>query len=428
ATTAAGVEGAWRVMLDPLDYAPAHAPQTMIVRGATHTVRLSDVLIGEVWVCSGQSNMRFTLGRKAEPRDDQAPLLFSESLANCAQPGLRLLNVSGGTPADRKWAACAPDTAAAFSAIGYFYGAALAQARDVPIGLVDLGRGGAAIRSFIPLEAFNARSEFTRAYPPEQRPGATTGAVFAKDVQPFAPFAVRGVLWYQGEGDAARAALYSEMLRVLIAEWRRAFETPELPFVVVQLPPWERRRTDPPRTSIGIKWAELRAAQAEVANADPHLALVVIADCGERLDIHPRRKREVGERLARVIRAEVYGETITRHGPELISTDVRPDVIVLTFAHTEGGLFARGGQLDDLEVAGEDGKFVAATATVTGHNQITVQRPPGGAATFVRYAWRDYFEPSLFNGDGWPAAPFRTDAFPFTTAVAGETARDPGRP
>jgi sialate O-acetylesterase len=405
-------EGAWSLTLPPSDYIPDHAPQTIVVRGEDSVLRIDDVLVGEVWLCSGQSNMRFTLGRQAEPRDADAPRLYPVALAGANHPRLRLLNISGGTPADRKWALCNPATVDRFSAIGYHLGVALGHARNIPVGLVDLGKGGAAIRTFMSYSTFTAHPEFGNTYKPEKRPGFTVGAVYQKDLLAFAPLAVRSVLWYQGEGDASRAHLYPDMLKLMIDDWRQALENPELPFLIVQLPPWERRRTDPARTTTGIRWAELREAQADAVKDTPNTHLAVIADLGERLDIHPRRKREVGERLARLARAAVYGETVSAYGPQLVSTEIGQESMVLTFSHTDGGLFARGGSLQDFEVAGSDGVFVSATAEITGYDELTVKIHSGVTPQYVRYAWRDYFEPTLFNGDGFPASPFRTDTFP----------------
>lgn len=409
ADTVADNAGRWRVTLPPRSYAAAGEAQTLRVRGNDAELCLSDILIGELWLCSGQSNMRFTLGRKAEPRDENAPLLYPASLAGCSNSRIRLLNVSGGTPAERRWEACGPDTAAQFSAIGYFFGVALERARDVPVGLIDLGMGGASIRTFLPRSAIASQPAFARAFPPEKRPGFANGGVFERDVMPFAPFAVRGVLWYQGESDAGRAALYPDLLRTMIAEWRRAFESPDLPFLIVQLPPWERRRTDPPKKSVGMTWADLREAQRKVVATTPHTELVVVAEYGERLDIHPRRKREVGERLASVARARLYGEKVPASGPVLQDAVAASNSISLTFSHAEGGLFARAEQLQDFEVAGEDGQFVPAAAKISGYDRVSVETPVGVKARSVRYAWRDYFEPSLMNGEGWSAAPFRVD-------------------
>lgn len=410
--TTAGADGAWRVTLAPLDYAPGHATQTLVVRG-TNELRVADVLVGEVWLCSGQSNMRFTLGRQAEPRDAAAPLLFPASLAGAMHPRLRLLNVSGGTPAGQRWAACSPETAKNFSAVGYFFGTALQRARDVPVGLIDLGRGGASIRTFLPAAAIDARPEFKAAFTPEKRPGYANDGVFAGEVVPLAPFALRGVLWYQGESDVGRAALYPEMLGAMIGAWRGAFAQPELPFLIVQLPAWERRRTDPPKSEPGVSWAGLREAQSIVARTVPHTRLMVAIDLGERLDIHPRRKAEVGERLATLARAAVYGEAITHSGPVLRKAEsCDGGRLLLTFTGTEGGLLVQGRQLDNFAVAGADGVFIPATAEVTGHDQITVTAPTGDVAKSIRYGWQDYFVPTFFNGIGWPAAPFRMDTQP----------------
>lgn len=410
----AKVDGTWRVTLAPLDYAPAHAPQTLVARG-TNELRVTDVLIGEVWLCSGQSNMRFTLGRMAEPRDAAAPQLFPATLAGSERSSLRLLNISGGTPNDRRWAACTAETAKDFSAVGYFFGSALQDARDVPVGLIDLGRGGASIRTFLPAAVIASRPEFAAAFPAEKRPGYANGGVFAEELSPLAPFSLRGVLWYQGESDVGRAAIYAQLLGAMISAWREAFAMPELPFLIVQLPAWERRRTDPPKQAVGVKWAELREAQERVTATVPHTHLAVAIDLGERLDIHPRRKSEVGERLARIARAAVYGEAVVHGGPVLRKVEPRDGGgLVLTFSGNEGGLLINGTRLDDFMIADEDGKFVSAGTEITGHNQVTVTAPAGVVGKYVRYGWRDHFIPTLFNGLGWPAAPFRTDTQPVT--------------
>lgn len=411
-TTVADADGKWRVTLDPMPASTESRDMTVTsvsVDSSIHnphsTLKISDVLVGEVWLCSGQSNMRFALGRKAEPRVEKAPLLFPASLGNSTNPRIRLLNVSGGTPANRKWGVCGPETATEFSAIGYFFGAALHQARDVPVGLVDLGQGGASIRVFIPQVAFDSKSEFAA---PFKNSKARTGSRFTSDMIPFAPFAVRGVLWYQGESDAGRAAIYPELLRTMISEWRRTLESPSLPFLIVQLPPWERRKTDAPDKHPAANWPALRDAQAKFVTTEPHSALAVISDLGERFDIHPRRKREVGERLAQVARAKVYGEPVEHSGPVPVACVSHQSEIEITFKHAEGGLFAINGELENFEVAGEDGKFLPVKARVSAHDKLIITSPRDMTVKRVRYAWRDWFQPTLFNSSGWPAAPFET--------------------
>src|SRR5690606_26306114 len=149
--------GEWRVTLEPLEYQPDHRPLTLVIRDDDEVVRIDDLLVGEVWLCSGQSNMRFTLGRYAEHRDAAAPRLYPRTLATAHHARLRLINISGGTPADRTWAACSPDTVEKFSAIGYHFGVAIERSRDVPVGLIDLGKGGAAIRTFMAYDTFTDR-------------------------------------------------------------------------------------------------------------------------------------------------------------------------------------------------------------------------------------------------------------------------------
>lgn len=416
----ASADGRWRTTLDPLAYAPGHAPQTLVVRGENE-VRLTDVLIGEVWLCSGQSNMRYAMNRRADAtgRPDEPPP-FAGEIARANHPRLRLLNVTGGTPADRRWAACSPETVAAFSAPGYFFATALAPHLDAPIGLVDLGQGGAPIRAFIPrrdLEATPALAATLAPTAPTQgKADSVTGSIYEKDLRWFAPFAVRGMLWYQGESDAGRAALYPLFMGALLGRWRADLENANLPVLIVQLPPYERRRADPPKKEIGVKWAEQREAQWRVTQTIPHTHLAVIADLGERLDIHPRRKPEVGARLALLARARVYGENIPHSGPLLREARVEPGKIVLTFDHADAGLVATAGALQNFAIAGDDGQWSSATAEIEALDRVIVTIPPGSAAKYVRYAWQDYFTPTLCNGHGLPASPFRTDTFPLTTA------------
>ncbi len=419
-STVADASGRWRVTLDPLAYAPAHAPQVLIARGE-NDVRLTDVLIGEVWLCSGQSNMRYAMNRKADATgrpEETAP--FADEIARAAHPLIRLLNVTGGTPADRKWGVCGPETVAAFSAPGYFFARALAPHLDAPIGLVDLGQGGAPIRAFIPRRDLEADAALGATLPAANVAGkadAVTGSIYEKDLRFFAPFAVRGMLWYQGEADVARAALYPKFIGALLTRWRGDLENAEMPVLIVQLPPYERRRADPPKKEIGVKWAEQREAQWHVAQTIPHTHLAIIADLGERLDIHPRRKPEVGTRLALLARSRVYGEKIPDSGPLFRASRIEGNMIILTFDHADAGLVATAGSLQDFTIAGDDGKFVPATAEIEGLDRVVVTLPPGSGAKFVRYAWQDYFTPTLFNGYGLPASPFRTDAFPLTSAA-----------
>ena len=418
-TTVAGTDGRWRVTLDPLDYTSGHTPQNIVVR-ATNEIRVTDVLIGEVWLSSGQSNMRYALGRLADATgrpNDPAP--FAAEIARSANPLIRLLNVSGGTPADQRWAVSGPTTTPAFSAITYFFARDLVRDRGVPVGVVDLGKGGAPLRAFLPPADLAALGSVLPPPSASGKPDTVAGSIYEKDFRLFAPFAIRGLLWYQGEADAGRAAQYPRMLGAMISRWRSDLDSPTLPVLIVQLPPYERRRKDPPKLQVGVKWAEMREAQWRVTQTIPQTHLAVIADLGERLDIHPRRKPEVASRLALLARARVYGEQIPHSGPLLRSSRVEGGKIILTFDHADGGLVLSQEKLVPLTVAGDDGRFVPASAEIDGLDRLVITRPPESTdAKYVRYAWHDYFTPGLFNAYGLPASPFRTDDFPLTTAPA----------
>lgn len=398
--TTVDAAGCWQVLLDAQSPTPPGVSHTLVV----NEVRVEDVLVGAVWLCSGQSNMRYRLGRKPDPA---GPAFFAGELARASAPRIRLLNVSGGTPVDRKWAVCSPETAEEFSAIGYFYAKYLTEALDIPVGVVDLGKGGTPIRSFLPRDVYLSIAAANGiSVDPNDTQIAT---VYDKDLTWFAPFAAAGVLWYQGEADASRSATYPPLMTGLVESWRQALQSAELPFLVVQLPVYERSKEASPPTTIGTMWAELREAQAEVARSVPGVHLCVILDLGERLEIHPSRKPEVARRLANLALARVYGQDVVHKGPELRIGQSDSTRAILVFDHVEGGLMAVGSSLEYFTAVTTDGTVVPVVAVITGLNRVEVTLPSGAAVTEIRYGWQNYFVPTFFNGFDLPAAPFRWD-------------------
>lgn len=446
AEATADADGRWLATLPPLE--ASREPRELVIAGEEHRVVLEDVLAGEVWLCAGQSNMLLPLSRAADSKRE---------IAAADRPGLRLYQFQAAASGDRgayteqqlaalapgrfgrgSWTACTPQTAAGFSAVGYFFGATLADALDVPVGIVAVAVGGTPAEAWVSraslaaepatrrlvkgdwlanpaLDAWcigRARDNLSRTLA-----GKATalrdalgpahpfkpGFMWEAGVAPLAPTAIRGVAWYQGESNAEsaeRAIQHEAILPVLVADWRRAFGR-ELPFGIVQLPGMNRPH-----------WPAFRDGQRRLADAIPGTGLVVTIDLGNPRDVHPSDKRPVGERLAAWALADVYGRDGPSTGPLPASATRGSDGrATVRFWATGGGLATSDGQPPGhLEVAGRDGAFRPATATIAGDTLIVepAGEPLVGGVRKVRHAWRPYPEPkpNLTGQTGLPATPF----------------------
>ncbi|MBI2511553.1 MAG: hypothetical protein HYV96_06205 [Opitutae bacterium] len=573
-TTAAS--GKWRVTLPPL---AAGGPHTLTITGQNRVV-ISDVLIGEVWICSGQSNMEMRLG----PASGLQPVAnWQPAVAAADLPQMRFFTVPRTlslTPVettDAKWEVCSPETAPHSSAVAFFFGRALAQARGVPIGLVHTSWGGSAAEAWMSRASLERQSDFAadlelqkeflrdpaagraradqqldewyRAKDPGttagweklhdatadwretkvpspweaaglpnfdgiawlrrefelpadwagraaelhlgaiddddttwvngQRVGATQGwdklrvypipagvlkagrnviavrvldtgagggiwgkgvpphlartdgasvnlsgawrvrstevmaklwpvpraltesvstpsALYNGMIVPLLPYAMRGVIWYQGETNADRSKQYQTLFPALIADWRRLWGEGDFPFLFVQIAPWTGMNP------------EIREAQLLTMKRTPNTAMAVTLDVGDAKDIHPPQKQPVGERLALAARALAYGEQIEFSGPVFESASFSNGRAVLRFSHVDRGLVAPGGQLEGFTIAGADGVFRAATAKIVGQT-VEVNADDVREPKTVRYAWGEAPTGNLFNRAGLPASPFRTD-------------------
>ncbi len=436
----------WSLTLKPLR---AGGPDTLTIATATHKVTLTNVLVGEVWLCSGQSNMQWPMERAFQPAAD---------IASANNPAIRLFQVrrvkatAPTVQLDARWQLCSPETVRSFSAVGYYFGRDLQAARRVPVGLVEADWGGSPVEVWMSREALeinvphgrellrNAeqnRRRFEEAlveYRVEQALARRAGAPFDKPepragwqptelyngmIAPLIPFALRGAIWYQGEANASRAEQYRSLFPDLIRNWRRDWRQ-DFTFLAVQLAPWDKNRkrtleeiTAQPEES---DWAELREAQLLATRLLPKVGLAVITDLGEKDDIHPTRKAPVGARLALAARAIAYGERITYSGPIWRDMKILGNKIILRFDHVGKGLEARGGALTGFAICGPDRKFVWARAEILPDNTVAVSSPEVPQPVAVRYGWADFPVVNLWNKDGLPASPFRTDDFPLTTA------------
>ncbi len=440
-TAKAGADGRWEVRLDPL---PAGGPHQIGIASGGEKIVLDNVLVGEVWLCSGQSNMEWSLRASANPE---------EEIKAAQHPNIRLFHIpkaAASTPQDdvrAAWAECAPGPATHFSAVGYHFGLHLHKELDgVPIGLIGSAWGGTRIEPWTPIAGFEAvekvkgigdgakeilaRRDDTAGFiaaadkwvadlkgaaaagrplpPAPQMPTplnhtSPTG-LYNGMINPVVPYALRGAIWYQGESNNGEGMLYHEKMKALIAGWRKVFRKPELAFHFVQLAPFSYRNGE---NTLPYIW-EAQAATLKV----PGTGMAVITDIGNVRDIHPRNKRGVGERLALWALAKDYGKTSTVYsGPLYKSMAVEGDRVRLKFAHVGGGLVSRDGKpLSDFTIAGEDGKFVPAEAAIEG-GDVVVRAAGVAAPKHVRFGWHHMVNPNLANKAGLPAGPFKTDGW-----------------
>ena len=398
----AGPDGRWSVALAKLDAQPGNAPLEMTIQSSSGDVRkLRNILVGEVWVCSGQSNMAMgvSMVQKAQ-----------EEIAAAKYPQIRLLTVpmrmAPAPVADisAAWSECSPKTIASggFSATAYFFGRALHKELSVPVGLIHTSWGGT------PAEFWTSRDALAAV--PELKPlcgVANSSTLYNGMIAPLAPFGIRGAIWYQGESNVPAGKQYRVLLPTMIRNWRTAWKQGDFPFGIVQIAPF---------AYTGIGWkvnpeacAELWEAQLLTAKRTPNAGLVVTTDIGDVKDIHPKNKQEVGRRLALWALGAVYGRNVVYSGPIYRSMTVEGDKVRLAFDHVGGGLVSRDGKpLTNFTVAGGDKKFHPATAAIDG-DSVVVQSKDVAKPEAVRFAWREDAEPNFVNKAGLPASPFGTD-------------------
>ena len=438
--TGADAAGRWEATLPGLPGGPT--PRTLVAAGSSRA-EARDVLIGEVWLAAGQSNMEWRLQSAANGQADIAAADF---------PAIRQLKVARNPRSERQneaaaaWSVCSPATAGDFSAVGFHFARELWLALRIPVGLINCSHGNSAVEGWMSREALAAHPAFRSVterwnevlarYPiarerhaealrrwekevaaarangatPPSRPAAPVGpghhqepgALFNGMIAPLLPFGVRGFVWYQGEGNARRAGEYERLFAALIRQWRQDFAAPAAPFLWVQLPGLGRM----PPTTTTADWVALREAQTATL-ALPVTGQAITIDVGDPTDIHPLRKREVGERLARLARRRVYGEAVVDEGPvpRLIRASGR--AVEIEFAHAEGGLRLGGDPAGAFELAGSDGRFTAATEVeIIPGNRVRLSATGVDRPVQVRLAWQALPAGWLLNAAGLPAAPF----------------------
>ncbi len=376
--------GKWQVVLDPLK---AGDKLELKVSGK-NLITVRNVLVGEVWVASGQSNMKYPLAKAADG---------PATIAKTDIPEIRYFIAPRGP-----WVAATPKTAGTFSAAAYYFAVDLHDRLRRPVGIIDSSVSGACGQQFISPRALKSDPELAELLKPHDAPQSD---IFENSIAPTVPYAIRGAFWYQGEGNRDFPVTYRKLLTALIADWRQQWGS-DFPFIIVQLANYQQRKDEPwEGKDCAVREAQLKTSQA-VKNA----ALVVTIDLGIAADVHYPNKKPVGDRGAVAARALAYGEKIESSGPIFESAKFENGKAVVSFTHVGGGLVAEGGTLKGFLLAGPDKKFVRAAATIDG-NQIVVTNPAVTAPIAVRYAWERNPDCNLCNREGLPASPFRSDEF-----------------
>lgn len=436
--TAADASGNWHVILNPL---PVGGPYEMVVRGENE-VRIKDILVGEVWICSGQSNMQWSVNASNDADLEHAAARF---------PRIRMINFPQvGTQEaiwthDRHWKVCTPDSVGEFSAVGYFFARQLYQTLDVPIGMINNAWGGSACEAWIrrdrlasdpqyrPLlerwegmektyQDLSARNDLNEEEKKtlnglrgQMTGNARPANIYNGVLKSHLGYGIRGAIWYQGESNAGRAYQYRELFPLMISSWREEWGQGDFPFYWVQLADFRDEKDQPADSD----WAELREAQTMTMARLPNTGQAVIIDIGEGKDIHPKNKVDVARRLARWALAKQYGVRIPYRSPEYRSMERENAKIVLTFDNVDGGWRPFDvNQPVGFAIAGADKRFVWAKAEIRGDQKVAVWSDEVAEPVAVRYGWADNPKCNMFDGAGLPLTPFRTDDWPGVTADA----------
>jgi sialate O-acetylesterase len=460
-TTAAG--GKWSVTLKPLKEG---GPFTMKITG-DNAVTINNLLVGEVWVCSGQSNMEWKFAQAHNAREEGPKADFPKIRMFTVK---KKVSVKPLAEAEGSWVECSPQTVAGFSAVGYFFARDLYQKLGVPVGMIHTSWGGTPAQAWTSVEGFGndpelkgyvdaatrklathdadlaayaakmeefnsktkewnetvgkAHQEAQKAWneaaaqakkdgrplPPKPSPASPQpkapphpdggphdpASLYNGMLAPIIPYGIKGAIWYQGESNAGQSKQYRTLFPAMIADWRARWKQGDFPFFFVQIAPFNGQ---PP---------EIREAQFLTLSKVKNTAMAVTTDVGNATDIHPNQKEPVGQRLALAARALTYGEKIEYSGPLYESMIAKDGKIFLRFKHVGGGLVAKDGALKGFTIAGEDGNFVPAQASIQGTGVI-VSAEGVAHPKAVRYGWANVPDVNLFNKEGLPASPFRTD-------------------
>lgn len=411
---------------------------------ASNQIILENVLLGEVWLASGQSNMEFFLG-KMKSSSYTGVINYQDEIQAADYPMIRQIDVANKNAGEPQtdfrgeWKICTPQNADTFSAVAYYFALAIHKATGFPVGIINSTWGGTAAESWTKKEVLTADKDLAvtvsrydsivnrypaalEAYkgsmeswkldsltkpkpvpPGKPNPDKAPYRLYNAMIAPLIPYTLKGVIWYQGENNAEHAYQYRKLFPAMINNWRRDFKNPKLPFYFVQISPHRSQN------------AEIRDAQLYTFRTVPYTGIVVTTDNGDSLNIHPRNKKLVGERLSLWALHNEYGKnTIVYSGPLYKSMKIEGNKIRILFDFAQGGLLSKDGALSEFTIAGDDQNFLPANAIIEG-SEVVVWNMELKSPKAVRFAWKNVPHPNLFNNAGLPASPFRTDNWKLLT-------------
>ena len=429
ASATADNQGKWSVVLSPIQ---AAEDLTLTITAGKQRKVFSHVAVGEVWLCSGQSNMAFMLCQAESGKQD---------IAAADDPQLRLFDMKGrwetydvAWPAscldslnhlqyfhETTWQPSTPASASRFSAVGYYYGRMLRQKLGVPVGLICNAVGGAPTEAWVDRNSLETsfpnilsnwlQNDFIQDWVRGRAAKNLTNDqtklgrhpyepcyLYESGILPLQRYPIKGVIWYQGESNAHNKDAHAKLFSLLVDGWRQNWNNPDMPFYFVQLSSLNRP-----------SWPWFRDSQLRLMKEISNTGMAVSSDCGDSLDVHPHRKQPIGERLARWALAKTYGQHITPSGPVFSSVTRQADTLIISFLYADGLQTSDGKAPSCFEIAEEDGLFQPATATIEG-NTVRLTSPTIKHPRYVRYAWQPFTRANLINGDQLPASTFRGEA------------------
>ena len=382
-------------------------PQTIQLKSNESNINLENIVFGEVWICSGQSNMRMPLkGYTGQPT-------FGGNLAvaTSKNDNLQLFSISENgspTPLDsvskfKKWNTASPETVKDFSAVAYFYGKQLQEILDVPVGLIMTSWGGTRIQPWMSKEAVTpfldvnkVKKDTTEKYK------RIPSAIFNAMIHPITSYTIKGAIWYQGETNRDEPKLYQKLLPEMVKDWRKQWNIGDFPFYYVQIAP--NKYIDKSNSQYQ------REAQLKASEVISNSGMAVLSDVGSTQTIHPSRKKEVAERLLFIALNKTYGmKDIDCMGPVYKSMTEKEGALFLNFDNAETGIFSPETEVSNFEIAGEDKVFYPAKAEIISHKQVKVSSLNVKVPVAVRYGWYNWFEGTLYDNNMLPASSFRTD-------------------
>jgi len=393
--------GYWEAGIQTLG---AGGPYELLIQGSDQ-IKYDNILFGEVWLCSGQSNMEMPV--KGFPNQ---PIVNSrEEILKADKPEIRFFIVPRQSTAHRhtdltgEWIVCSPEFIGEFSAVGYFFGSELYENLDVPIGLIGSYWGGTSAEIWTDTDVLKANfADKDLASPPEDHP--QPGSLYKEMIHPIIPFTIKGAIWYQGESNRSRSHLYDKLFSAMVEDWRLKWGQGDFPFYFVQIAPFKYDGADK------ISSALLREAQLKASQSIPNSGMVVSLDHGNFDIIHPFNKKPIGDRLAYWALNKQYGyDYLLPEGPVYKEMKIEGNTATLFFDNIPNGLIYMKAELDEFEMAGSDKVFHPAKAVVTRESTVQVSSPEVDEPVAVRYAFRNYPKATLLNTEGLPASSFRTD-------------------